>query len=110
MTEREWLNGLSDEDFTQEFYGVLNLNNEALKLKKDDFLGWLKSQHIKPCPCCGGLTEICYPDGGVGKIHTIEQEKSCYGFIRCEKCGLHTDQKLIGEAIKLWNTRVGDEK
>jgi ribosomal protein S27AE len=91
MTNREWMNSLSNEDFTKEMYKILKISEEA-------FLLWLKSEHIKQCPCCGG----------VAVIHHIEQQP-IYGFLECNKCGLKTSTVLIGEALKLWNTRVGDE-
>ena len=109
MTNREWINNLSDKEFAKLIYnysacdccilhGMDNIN-----CKQDCFENmekWFAQEHIIPlkkCPFCGGDVTINIK-GGVW-------------FIACAECKIvvNTHHTFKNDAIHAWNTRVGDE-
>lgn len=113
MTNREWLESLSNEEFLEKiehlngkvscklcFAGKL-CNEEEREDKgcPEIIAEWLQKEHeeeLKPCPFCGGEAKII--DGG---------ESTSFPYVYCTSCGTRSGYRLSEEdTIMAWNKRV----
>ena len=111
MTNREWLNNISNMDFADIVCLLIGGDCTYIKGKLrencDDWdcdlciVDWLQSEYrepepeLKSCPMCGGNAELLQ-----GTPH-----EELYR-IRCTECELSTNYFSKNKAIEAWNNRV----
>lgn len=112
MTNREWINNLSNKEFAKLIYNYSACDccilhgMENINCKQDCFANmekWFAQEHIIPlkkCPFCGGK----------GKVDLYDTDGDIWE-AGCDECGCNLGIFNTKEqAVKAWNKRIGDEK
>lgn len=112
MTNREYLNGLSDKELAEfwdepckfddkeSIIGYENCNDTSCS---NCFLYWLQAEYkepepvLKPCPFCGGEALLT----------TMKTESNNDYLVMCRECSMKTPLCFTKpKAIEVWNKRV----